>query len=139
MGLGLVLLAWISDLSLPGRLVGIALAVAATAVLVALTVHRKPVIRGSAELAGGFAGFCVGGGIGPVWLATSGLSVTASLAIACLIAGLFLMVVGSWTLIRATPGWWRLAWIPIALPHPPVRPHPGRRSDVRDPSATDPP
>jgi dienelactone hydrolase len=114
-GLGLGLLAWTSDLSLPARLVGIALAVATTAALIALTVHRKAVVRGSAELLGGLAGFCVGGGIGPVWLVTSGLTVTASMAIACLIGGLFLIVVGGWTLIRATPGWWRLAWVPAGF------------------------
>jgi dienelactone hydrolase len=114
-GLGLVLLALISDLSLPARLAGVALAVAATAVLVFLTAQPRAWVHGAAALVGGIAGFCVGGGIGPVWLATTGPSVTAIVAIAVLITGLFLMVVGGWMLIRATRGWWRLAWIPIAF------------------------
>jgi dienelactone hydrolase len=114
-GLGLVLLALVSDVSQLGRVAGVVLAVAATAALVFLTLHPRAWVRGTVELAGGVTGLCVGGGIGPVWLATSGLSVTAIIAIASLVAGLVLLVVAGWTLVRATPGWWRLAWLPIGF------------------------
>ncbi len=114
-GLGLVVTAAISDVSAIGRVVGIVLTLLVTLALLAWTASDRVVWRGLAALAGGLCGVCVGAAIGPVWLATTGLSVVAAAGLAMLVAGLVLLCSGAWLLIRATPGWWRLAAIPVAF------------------------
>ncbi len=114
-GLALVVLAAVSDLSTVGRLVAVALAILLTLVLVVMTTRESDVWRGIAALLGGIIGVSAGGGIGPAWLVTSGLSVVALVALASLVAGLLLLAAGAWLLIRATPGWWRLVAIPVAF------------------------
>ena len=112
---GLIVLAATSDLSTVGRLAAVLLAVLFTVTLATLVTRESDVSRGSAALVGGIVGVTFGGGIGPVWLVTSGLSVVALLSLAALAAGLLLLASGAWLLIRATPGWWRLAAIPVAF------------------------
>jgi dienelactone hydrolase len=114
-GLGLVVTAAISDVSTIGWAVGIVLALLVSLALLAWTASERVVRRGLAALVGGLFGVCVGGAIGPVWLATTGLSVVAVSGLAALAAGLLLLASGAWLLIRATPGWWRLAAIPVAF------------------------
>jgi dienelactone hydrolase len=114
-GLGLVVTAAISDISTIGRVVGIVLALLVTLGLAAWTASDRVVRRGPASLVGGLCGVCVGGAIGPVWLATTGPTVVSVSALAALAAGLVLVAAGAWVLIRAMPRWWRLAAIPIAF------------------------
>ena len=114
-GLGLAVLAATSDVSTVGRLVGVALVALFTAGLVALSASDRAVRRGLAALVAGVVGVCAGGGVGPVWLATSGLSVVAIATLAALIAASLLVAAGTWLLVRATPRWWRLAAIPVAF------------------------
>jgi dienelactone hydrolase len=114
-GLGLVVTAAISDVSTIGRVIGIVLALLVTVALLAWTASDRVVRRGLATLVGGLCGVCVGAAIGPVWLATTGPSLVAVSGLAMLAAGLVLLASGAWLLIRATPGWWRLAAIPVAF------------------------
>lgn len=112
-GVGLVVAAVISDLSDLGRLFGALVAAGTCAILTVVTARGSDVARGVATLIGGILGVGIGGGIGPAWLATTGVSLVAILEIAALIAGLVLLVAGAWLLVRALPGWWRLAAIPV--------------------------
>jgi hypothetical protein len=114
-GLGLLVLALISDVSAVGRLAGAIVAIAATAVLAVLVASRHVVRRGLAALVAGVVGVSLGGAIGPVWLATTGPGAVAFVALACLTAGLLLAGAGTWLLGRALPGWWRLAALPVAF------------------------
>jgi dienelactone hydrolase len=114
-GLGLVCVAWLSDLAWAAWLVGLVLAIAVSVGLVALTLDPRALPRAVACLTGGIVGTCVGGGLGPAWLATSGLSVIGAIELVALLAGLLLLGVGTWTLLRAISGWWRLIAIPIGF------------------------
>jgi dienelactone hydrolase len=113
-GLGLIVGAVISDLSSLGRLVGAVLAMCVSVGLAATTARGGDIARGGAALVGGILGVGFGFGIGPAWLATTGLSVVVIVEIGALIAGAFLLVVATWLLVRAIPGWWRLAAVPAA-------------------------
>lgn len=114
-GLGLIVTASISDVSIPARIAGVAVAVV-VAVVLGLFISRDSIVqRGLAALIAGIAGVSAGGAIGPVWLVTSGLSLVGVVMTATLAAGLVLLGSGAWLLVRATPGWWRLAAIPIAF------------------------
>ncbi len=114
-GLGLVVMASISDVSTPARLAGVAVAVV-VAVVLGLFISRDSIAqRGLAALIAGIVGVSAGGAIGPVWLVTSGPSLVGVVMTATLAAGLVLLGSGAWLLVRATPGWWRLAAIPIAF------------------------
>jgi dienelactone hydrolase len=114
-GLGLLVMAVTSDVSAVARLVGAVLVGGVTIGLAALISSRSDARRGLAALLAGILGVSAGGAIGPVWLVTTGADVVAITALACLAAGLLLLAVGAWLLIRATPGWWRLAAIPVAF------------------------
>jgi dienelactone hydrolase len=113
-GVGMLAAALISDRSDLGRLVGALVAAGAGSVLATVTVRGSDVARGAAALVGGILGVGFGGGIGPAWLATTGVSLVAVVEIAALIAGLLLLVAGGWLLVRFLPGWWRLSAIPLA-------------------------
>ncbi len=113
-GVGLVAAAAIADLSALGRLVSALAAGAACAGLIAVTMRGSQVTRGVAALVGGVLGIGFGAGIGPAWLATTGVSVVALVEVAAALAGAFLLVVAAWLLVRALPGWWRLSAIPVA-------------------------
>jgi dienelactone hydrolase len=114
-GLELVTLAVTADVSTMGRLIGVGLALLTTGGLLAMTIHERPAVRGLAALIAGVLGVSAGAGIAPVYLATAGFSLIVVIAAASMIAGLVLLVVGAWMLIRATPGWWRLLAIPVAF------------------------
>jgi dienelactone hydrolase len=114
-GTALVVLVLISDLSTAGRVAGAALAVLLTAALVYATSRDGAGVRGAAMLVGGVLGVSVGAGIASVWFSITGLSMVVVAMAAGLIAGLVLLAAGTVTLLRATPGWWRLLGIPIAF------------------------
>ena len=114
-GLDLLTVTLVSDVGAFARGVGVLLAVALTAALLALTISERRVRRGVAALIGGILGFSFGAGIGPVWLTTTGLSIVALVSLAALLAGLLLLAAASWILIRAVPRWWRLAALPVAF------------------------
>ena len=114
-GLELLAVALISDVGILARIVGVALVLALTAALLALTLGEHGVRRGAAALVGGSLGFSFGAGIGPVWLTTAGLSAVALVSLAALLAGLLLLTAAAWMLIRAVPRWWRLAALPVAF------------------------
>ena len=109
------MLTLISDVGSVSQLAGVAIALAITGLLAALSTSERPVRRGVAALVGGIIGFSVGVGIGPVWLATAGASVVALISLGALGAGVLLLGYGTWTLVRAAPGWWRLTAIPVAF------------------------
>ena len=137
-GVGLVVAAVISDQSDLGRLFGAVVAAGICAVLTAVTARGSDVARGTAALIGGILGVGFGGGIGPAWLATTGVSLVAILEIVALIAGLTLLVAGAWLLVRVLPGWWRLAADPGRVSPLPVRAASPCRSRLRDAPTDDP-
>ena len=114
-GLALLVVALISDVDTLSRLVGAAFVIAVTGLLVTLSTSRRPRRRGVAALVGGIIGVSVGVGIGPVWLVTAGPSMVALISMGALVAGTLLLGFGAWTLVRAAPGWWRPAAIPVAF------------------------
>jgi len=114
-GLELLAVALISDIGSLARLVGVVLMMMVTGVLLVLTLDERAVRRGSAALIGGVLGFSFGAGLGPVWLATSGITVVALVSLAALVAGVVLLAAAAWILIRAVPRWWRLAALPVAF------------------------
>jgi len=71
--------------------------------------------RGASELAIGIVGVVTGAGIGGVYLAKVGLTVQTVAALAALLAGFALLLVGTISLIRSIRGWWRLLALPAAL------------------------
>ena len=114
-GLGLLVMVGLSDVSAAARLVGAALALVATVGLALLTSSESAVSRGVGALIAGIIGISVGAAIGLVWLVTSGPSLVALVTTTALVAGLLLLASGTWLLVRATPGRWRLAAIPVAF------------------------
>jgi dienelactone hydrolase len=114
-GIQLVTLGLTSDVSMPGRVVGAVLALGGTGALMLSTASPRMAVRGTALLVGGVLGVSVGAAIAPVHLATTGPSVEVAAGGAALVAGVVLLVVGGWTLVRATPGWWRVLAIPVAF------------------------
>jgi uncharacterized protein len=71
--------------------------------------------RGATALVLGIAGTAGGAGVAGAHLAKAGLDAAAILAGIALAAGVFLLVWGAITLVRAMPGWWRLLAIPAAV------------------------
>jgi len=63
----------------------------------------------------GVVGMVAGVGIGGVYLAKVGLTVKTVAALAGLLAGLALLLLGSVALIRSIRGWWRLLALPAAF------------------------
>ncbi len=114
-GVQLVALVVTSDASATGRVMGGVLALVATGALMVSTLSPRVAVRGTALLVGGVLGVSAGGGIAPVHLATTGPSVVVALGATALASGLVLLVVGGWSVVRATPGWWRLLAIPGAF------------------------
>jgi uncharacterized protein len=114
-GVGLVLLALISDVSATARLAGAAFALVVAALLVVGSLGDRAPGRGMVSLVGGSLGVVVGGGIALPWLAAAGLSLVALIMSGTLVAGVSLLAVGAWILIRVTPGRWRLLAIPVGF------------------------
>ena len=79
------------------------------------TRRAERVGRGATALALGIAGTAAGAGVGSAHLAKAGLDAAAVLAAMVLVTGVVLLVWGAATLVRATPGWWRLLAVPMAL------------------------
>jgi dienelactone hydrolase len=104
-----------SDVSDVGRLAGVALAIGLVLVALAASRGGGRAIRGLGALVLGLVATSAGIGIAPVWLAVTGVSAGAVVAIAGLVAGIGLTIHGGLQLIRATPGWWRLLAIPVAF------------------------
>jgi dienelactone hydrolase len=89
--------------------------VAVTAVAVWFTRQAGRVGQGTTALPLGIAGTIAGAGVASAHLAKAGLDAAAVLAAITLVTGLFLLGWGAVALIRATPGWWRLLAVPVAL------------------------
>ena len=70
--------------------------------------------RGATALVLGAVGGVAGAGVASGHLAKAGPETVAALAAIVLVTGLFLLIWGAVALIRAVPGWWRLAAIPAA-------------------------
>ena len=70
--------------------------------------------RGGTALALGIAGTVAGAGVAGAHL-KAGLGAAAVAAVIVLVTGLILLIWGAVMLVRATPGWWRLLAIPVAL------------------------
>jgi len=63
----------------------------------------------------GITGTAAGAGAGSAHLGKAGLDAAAVPAAIVLVTGVVLLVWGAATLVRATPGWWRLLAVPMAL------------------------
>jgi uncharacterized protein len=70
--------------------------------------------RGATALVLGAVGAVAGAGVASGHLAKAGPDAVAVLAAVALATGLFLLIWGAVALVRAVPGWWRLAAIPAA-------------------------
>jgi dienelactone hydrolase len=94
-----------------GVVVVVVLAIAA-----ALVVRStSPAARGAVAFAIGTTATAAGAGIGVRHLVTAGWSVEAIAGLVALLGGLLLLAVGAATLVRATPGWWRLFTVPVVV------------------------
>lgn len=114
-GLHLVQVAVVSDLSVVGRVAFAASVIVVTTGLVALSLAQRAAWRGFGMLAVGLAGTLSGAGVGVMHLLSTGLSLTAVLGVIGLASGLALVVVGAAVLVRTLPGWWRLLALPAAI------------------------
>jgi alpha-beta hydrolase superfamily lysophospholipase len=71
--------------------------------------------RGAVALVAGIAGTVAGAGVAGAHLAKAGPDVAAVVAVVVLVTGLILLGWRAALLIRAVPGWWRLAVPPAAV------------------------
>ena len=71
--------------------------------------------RGGAALVLGIAGTAAGAGVASAHLAKAGLDAAAVVAAVVLVTGVILLAWGAAALVRATPGWWRLLAMPMAM------------------------
>ena len=76
---------------------------------------RWRVMVGIVGLVLGVLATAFGAGIGLPYAAKTGLTVLTVIGLAALVAGVALLVVSGVILVRALPGWWRLAAVPFAL------------------------
>jgi dienelactone hydrolase len=91
------------------------LVVVVTAWAVWFTLRAGRAGRGVTALALGIAGTATGAGAASAHLAKAGLDAAAAAAGVVLVTGVVLLMWGAATLIRATPGWWRLLAVPTAI------------------------
>lgn len=116
-GLAASLLPLVTGGSPPGLVLRVVLVVAVTGAALWL-LSRGRAAAGLVAVTAGLAGVAAGAGIGVPHLVKTGLSLTVPRSVAGLAAlalGLALLVAGTVVLIRATPGWWRLAALPAAF------------------------
>ncbi|MGZ4710147.1 MAG: alpha/beta hydrolase, partial [Acidimicrobiales bacterium] len=74
-----------------------------------------PAVRAGLLAVLGVVGLTAGAAVGLLHLVKSDLGPPAFAGLLALTGGLVLLVVGSVALVRATPGWWRLVLVPVAL------------------------
>jgi len=103
------------DGSAAGQAVRVLVVVVVTAGAVWFTRRAGRAGRGAMVLLVGIAGTAVGAGTAGGHLAKAGLDAAAVAAAVVLVAGVMLLIWGAATLVRATPGWWRLLAIPASL------------------------
>ena len=117
-GLAASLLPLVTGGSAPWLVLRVVLVVALTGAALWLLRSGGRVAAGLVAVTAGLAGVVAGAGIGVPHLVKTGLSSTVPRPVAGLAAlafGLALLVAGAIVLIRATPGWWRLAALPAAF------------------------
>ena len=117
MAVGLMAFAVVTGLdgSPEWRVVRVLAVVAVTVLAVWYTRRAGRVGQGATALLLGTAGTAAGAGIASAHIAKTGLDAAAVLAAIVLVTGLFLLGWGAVALVRATPGWWRLLAVPLAL------------------------
>lgn len=96
------------------RVVRVLMALALTGLALWYTSRAGRVGRGATALVVGTAGGVAGVGVASGHVAKAGADTAAVLAAIVLATGLFLLIWGAVSLVRATPGWWRLLAIPAA-------------------------
>jgi dienelactone hydrolase/FtsH-binding integral membrane protein len=104
-----------SDGSVSRRLLRLLVVAAAIGAAVWIERRGNRVARGTSEFAIGIVGVIAGAGVGGVYLAEAGSSVKTAAALAALLTGLVLLLLGSVALIRSSRGWWRLLAVPVGL------------------------
>jgi dienelactone hydrolase len=117
MAVGLMAFAVVTGLdgSPEWRVVRVLAVIAVTVLAVWYTRRAGRVGQGATALLLGTAGTAAGAGIASAHIAKTGLDAAAVLAAIVLVTGLFLLGWGAVALVRATPGWWRLLAVPLAL------------------------
>ena len=113
-GVAFALLAGL-DGSVTWQAARVLLVVVVTAWAVWLTRRARRVGQGATALALGIAGTAAGAGAASAHLAKAGPDAAAAAAVVVLVTGVVLLAWGAATLIRATPGWWRLLAVPMAM------------------------
>ncbi|MGZ4705680.1 MAG: hypothetical protein ACXWCM_12495, partial [Acidimicrobiales bacterium] len=98
-----------------GRLLRVLVVAALTGAALVLERRTGPAVRAVLLAVLGVVGLTAGAAVGLMHLVKSDLGPPAFAGLLALTGGLVLLVVGSVALVRATPGWWRLVLVPVAL------------------------